>query len=795
MSKASSEVIDDYNAPCRWPEFNNKKDAVCKYKNGRFTEFLDRCGTEVITANKDGRGVTPGVFKEGATRSKATIESYFAVMIDIDDAPRNITAQYIQSKFPFGIDVATTSGNLAPACKEHAARYKRFRVTVKLKHPLPAKDWTAGVNYLVDTYIPELATFVDEKPKTPGGFFYTLRVPEERVKFIERSREIGVWDHLAVNLNTPVTKVLTSQKLSAVIEIPTDLMRIFQNVESNLGDIDVSTMKVSGLEIVKEGWRHDALVSFCGGLSRQGLDVGAWVTKALEFNLERCSPAFPDAEVIATAEDCFQRYNKPVKTISPIKSHSTDGLTVRALEMTKETSSTEIRQLISDTYFSLDEFEQDDVYDIIKSQTGKSKGIIKSVVKDLDSEKKGFEVIHDDFIRDSDNRILDLRANTEKVLKDAGVTLRYNLIKKKIEISVPGVVSSRDNADNVARNEVSDICTSAGLHIGEARINQHVLTIADSNQYNPFVTWVSGEAWDGEIRSDTWYDSIVVEGDEEAQKLKRLVMKRWGLGLLACGYSPDGLNGGGIVLTLVGSQGLGKGTWFASQFPKHLDLYGEGGLDPDSVDSVEQAIGYLLYEMVELDGIVQKTEVEKLRGFITKKLDKFRRPYAPLSSEYPRRTQLGGTVNDASYLTDRTGNRRFATVHAIEIKPLPNDDRWKQQLFRELYERFYQKGERWWLDQKEIKLLAEHNLDYTETDPVQELLLRRYNFDIPTTKWKGSQTATEITGCLGLSQTAKNVKAVTRVVRQLWVEAGEKGDVYKRTNQTRFLRLPARVAS
>ena len=67
-------------------------------------------------------------------------------------------------------------------------------------------------------------------------------------------------------------------------------------------------------------------------------------------------------------------------------------------------------------------------------------------------------------------------------------------------------------------------------------------------------------------------------------------------------------------------------------------------LDPTNKDSVKLAISAWITELGEIDATFRKADIAALKAFISKRVDKFRRPYAMSDSAYPRQTIFVGTV-------------------------------------------------------------------------------------------------------------------------------------------------------
>ena len=302
-----------------------------------------------------------------------------------------------------------------------------------------------------------------------------------------------------------------------------------------------------------------------------------------------------------------------------------------------------------------------------------------------------------------------------------GYGLRYNVIKKAIELLIPGAAFTRDNRDNAAISHVLSECEK--VRMPTKHVAQFLITTADKNQYNPVAAWIDSRDWDGVGRLDAFYDTVRVPAGGE--KMRQKLMRKWLIQAVAAAFSPDGIAAQGI-LTFVGPQNIGKTTWFQRLVPASLDAVLTGHtLDMKSKDSIFIALSYWIVELGELDATFSKSEVSALKSFVTQPMDKLRRPYAATESHFSRRTVFGGTVNEVQYLNDPTGNRRFWSIevdgfdlnHGIDM----------QQIWAEV-KTLWSGGEHWALNMQEMSELNAHNEDFTVVDPIEERLASAFEW-------------------------------------------------------------------
>jgi predicted P-loop ATPase len=95
----------------------------------------------------------------------------------------------------------------------------------------------------------------------------------------------------------------------------------------------------------------------------------------------------------------------------------------------------------------------------------------------------------------------------------------------------------------------------------------------------------------------------------------------------------------------------------------------------------EAMCGIWLYEIADLTGM-KRAEVEHVKAFASRKIDRARPAYGRFRVDRPRRTVFFATTNDDEYLKSQTGNRRFWPVVTgkIDLEALRRD---RDQLWAE----------------------------------------------------------------------------------------------------------------
>jgi len=128
-----------------------------------------------------------------------------------------------------------------------------------------------------------------------------------------------------------------------------------------------------------------------------------------------------------------------------------------------------------------------------------------------------------------------------------------------------------------------------------------------------------------------------------------------------------------------------------------------------------------IYEVAELSAL-RARDAESVKAFLTARVDRFRPPYGRNVVSQPRQVVFVGTTNEAEFLDDPTGARRFWPVQVgeIDIEAVEAD---RFQLWAEAAE-YYQYGpdRTWWLTEEESASLTETHGRYERGDPWKDLL-------------------------------------------------------------------------
>lgn len=207
-----------------------------------------------------------------------------------------------------------------------------------------------------------------------------------------------------------------------------------------------------------------------------------------------------------------------------------------------------------------------------------------------------------------------------------------------------------------------------GFDVGKNNLYDALQVICLQNSFHPIRDYLDSVQWDGIPRVETWLGKYM--GAEDCA-LNRAIAKI----LLIAAVRRIRVPGAKFdtMLVLEGAQGSGKST--AVQILAGEENFSDQNLMTlDDKAQMEALQGVWLYEVAELDGM-SRAEVSKIKAFISRTEDRGRPAYARFKEIAPRQCILIGTTNEAFYLKDTTGNRRFLPVltGVIDLEGLKQD--------------------------------------------------------------------------------------------------------------------------
>ncbi|MCS4486357.1 virulence-associated E family protein [Staphylococcus americanisciuri] len=292
--------------------------------------------------------------------------------------------------------------------------------------------------------------------------------------------------------------------------------------------------------------------------------------------------------------------------------------------------------------------------------------------------------------------------------------IAFNEFTKQIEClgKVPWKTSNKtrqwqDGDDSSLRSYIEKIYDIH--HSGKTK--DAIVSVALQNAYHPVRDYLSTLSWDGIPRLERLFVKYLGVEDSEVNRVATRKALTAGVArVMEPGCKFD------YMLTLYGPQGVGKsailkklgGAWFSDSL---VSVTGK--------EAYEALQGVWLMEMAEL-AATRKAEVEAIKHFISKQIDRFRVAYGHYIEDFPRQCIFIGTTNKVDFLRDETGGRRF---WPMTVNPERVEANWSKltqndidQIWAEA-KHYYEKGEELFLNPELEKQMREIQSSHTEDSP------------------------------------------------------------------------------
>lgn len=416
------------------------------------------------------------------------------------------------------------------------------------------------------------------------------------------------------------------------------------------------------------------------------------------------------------------------------------------------------------------------------------------------------------------------------------------------ERKVPGIpevadlIRFNEFSNNVEKTRATPWGTSAGpwlesdeLQMGDWLVRQHwlpsmsrgtleeaVLIVAHRHACHPVrerMLALRGR-WDGEPRLRHWLRMVcLAEGEYDETDPLQVYLSlagKWFVMAMVARVLPEKKLGPRVVigpgtkfdymLILEGKQGVGKSTLAATLGGEY---FADTGLVLGEKDSYQNIQGVHVYEWGELENM-SKQEVSRVKLFVSSPKDRFRASFDKRPRDYPRQVVFIGTTNEAHYLADMTGNRRFWPVR-VTREP---DNAWLAENMDQLFAEALvclDSGERFWPTRDEQRDLFDPQQQARKIESSLEGAIRAFLYDeeqkVPHGKTNGALLnqigMTELLDRVGYTldkQTDVVVKRAAAVMHALgWplVRLGSKGRpyVYQRPENDEYDRPAVQRAS
>jgi len=217
-------------------------------------------------------------------------------------------------------------------------------------------------------------------------------------------------------------------------------------------------------------------------------------------------------------------------------------------------------------------------------------------------------------------------------------------------------------------------------------------TVAKDHSFHPIKSYLESLVWDGVERIPNFAARYLSAEDTPYYRaVSRCLFIAAVARIMRPGCKAD------YVPILEGAQDKGKSTAIELLFtPWFSDDLAELGTK-DAAMQVRVAWGIEIAELASMT----RGEIERVKAFITRKVDRFRPSYGRRVIEVPRQSIFIGSTNSDAHLKDETGGRRFWPIRCggnIDLKAIERD---RGQLWAEAVVQF-NAGTPWWITDTEI---------------------------------------------------------------------------------------------
>lgn len=250
-------------------------------------------------------------------------------------------------------------------------------------------------------------------------------------------------------------------------------------------------------------------------------------------------------------------------------------------------------------------------------------------------------------------------------------------------------------------------------------IGEACFLMAKRKSYHPIKKYIESVKWDNVKRIDTWLiDSINCDDNVYT----RMASSKFLIAAVNRVYNPGCKFD--HMLILEGPQGIGKSTLAEIMAG---DWYLDTNFDHRDKDLIDSMRSSFIIEISELSGM-NKKDVDWLKSFLSKKVDRIRLPYASRSKDFKRKSVFIGTYNPSGnnmYLRDDTGNRRFWPIECRESVNLAYLRANKAQLWAEAHHR-YKLGEQYYIDDKVALMILANIHNDRELESPTHIMIREW---------------------------------------------------------------------
>lgn len=251
--------------------------------------------------------------------------------------------------------------------------------------------------------------------------------------------------------------------------------------------------------------------------------------------------------------------------------------------------------------------------------------------------------------------------NTIIAIAKLGIQCRYDIFHDKLMVEGRELkINHGESIDDICLRVRTAIISREQFDPGNQNAFDAVRRTCLANQFDPVLDYLDGLRHDGMPRLDTWLTTYL---GAEDNPLNRAIGRKMLVAAVRRARQPGCKFD--YIAVLEGPQGSGKSS--ALRILAGDENFSDAEiLSANQREQQELIAGVWICELSELAGL-RKTEIEKVKLFASKTQDSARPAYGRARIDRPRRCIFVGSTNDAEYLLDPTGNRRFWPLLTTKI--------------------------------------------------------------------------------------------------------------------------------
>lgn len=303
---------------------------------------------------------------------------------------------------------------------------------------------------------------------------------------------------------------------------------------------------------------------------------------------------------------------------------------------------------------------------------------------------------------------------------------------------------------------------------GKEKIMDALSLCGRAHACDPVKDYLESLAWDGVPRLETLFIDYL--GAEDSVYVRQVTRKAF------CAAVARAMTPGvkfDTMTILTGAQGIGKSTLLRkmgrSWFSDSLKTF-------EGKEACELVQGVWIVEVGELEAM-SRSDVGRIKQFLSQSEDIFRVPYGRRTELYPRRCVFFGTSNNGEYLRDKTGNRRFWPVDVglqERTKTVWDDltDETVGQLWAEAVA-LWRLGEPLYLTGEAERMATEEQEEHRERSPREGIIRAFVERPVPRdwNKWDLAQRRVFWSGGMTLPAENDTVPRERICALEVWCEA------------------------